>query len=62
MFAIASIDRVRQLKEEISALVKLNALYNANSRPSVFTFKTHQLRRVRLVEIREELGAMKRSE
>lgn len=61
MYTIASIGRVRELKQEISALVKLNALYNANSRPSAFTLKTHQLRRLRLAEIREELGAMKRS-
>lgn len=60
MYAIASIDRVRELQHEIAALLKLNALYKANSHPSVFTIKTHQLRRRRLAEIKEELGAMKR--
>jgi hypothetical protein len=57
MYAIASIDRIFELKQEIAALVRLNALYKANS--GDFTFRTHQCRCLRLVEIREELGVMK---
>lgn len=59
MYVIASIDRIRELKQEIAALDKLNALYKDNSHPRDFTYKANQYRRLRLMEIREELGAMK---
>lgn len=55
-----SMDRIRELKEEIAALVKLNALYKADSRRSELTLKANQCRGLRLMEIREELEAMKR--
>ena len=60
MHRIPSIDRIRELKEEIAALAKLNALYKADSRPSELTLKANVCRGLRLVEIKEELGAMKR--
>ena len=61
MSIIPSIDRIRELKGEIAALVKLNSLYKADSRRSEVTLKANVCRGLRLVEIREELGAMKRS-
>ena len=60
MHRIPSIDRIRELKEEIAALVKLNAIYKADSRRSEITLKANVCRSLRLMEIREELGAMKR--
>src|SRR5579864_7172166 len=60
MHRIPSIERIRELKEEIAALVKLNALYKADSRRSEVTLKANVSRGLRLVEIRQELGAMKR--
>ena len=60
MHRIPSIDRLRELKEEIAALVRLNALYKADSRRSEVTLKANVFRGLRLMEIREELGAMKR--
>ena len=60
MHRIPSIDRIRELKEEIAALVKLNALYKADSHRSEVTLKANVCRGLRLVEIREELRAMKR--
>ena len=60
MYRIPSIDRIRELKEEIAALVKLSALYKADSHRSEVTFKANICRGLRLMEIREELGAMKR--
>ena len=60
MHRIPSIDRIRELKEEIAALVKLNALHNSDPRRSEVTLKANVCRGLRLVEIREELGAMKR--
>ncbi len=62
MYVIASVDRIRELRQEIVALAKLNALYKGSSHPRDFTFKAHQGRRLRLVEIRQELGAMMRSD
>jgi hypothetical protein len=62
MHRIPSIDRIRELKEEIAALSKLNAIYNADSRRSELTLKANVCRGNRLLEIREELGAMKRPE
>jgi hypothetical protein len=60
MHRIPSIDRIRELKEEIGALVKLNALYKSDSGRSEATLKANVCRGVRLMEIRDELGAMKR--
>ena len=60
MYRIPSIGRIRELKEEIAALVKLNALYKADSRRSELTLQANLSRSLRLVEIREELGSMKR--
>ena len=60
MYRIPSIDRIRELKEEIAALVKLNALYKADSRRSELALQASLSRGLRLKEIREELGAMKR--
>jgi hypothetical protein len=60
MHRIPSIDRIRELKEEIGALVKLNALYKSDSSRSEVTLKANVCRGVRLMEIREELGARKR--
>lgn len=60
MHRIPSIDRIRELKEEIAALVRLNALYKADSRRSDVTLKANVCRGLRLIEIRDELGAMKR--
>ena len=60
MHRIPSIERIRELKEEIGALVKLNALYKTDSNRSEVTLKADVCRGVRLMEIREELGAMKR--
>lgn len=60
MYKIPSIDRIRELKEEIAALVKLNALYRSDSRRSELTHKASLCRGLRLMEIREELEAMKR--
>ena len=61
MSIIPSIDRIRELKKEIAALVKLNSLYKADSRRSEVTLKDNVCRGLRLLEIREELGAMKRT-
>ena len=58
MHRIPSINRIRELKEEIAALVKLNAIYKAESRRSEITLKANVYRGIRLLEIREELGAM----
>lgn len=60
MHRIPSIDRTRELKKEIAALAKLNALYKADSRRSELTLQANLYRGLRLIEIREELGAMKR--
>ena len=60
MHGIPSIDRIRELKKEITALVWLNSLYNADSRRSEVTLKANACRSLRLMEIREELAAMKR--
>lgn len=60
MYVNASVDRIRELQQEVSALMKLNELYRANPHPNDFTSEAHQYRSVRLVEIRAELGAMKR--
>ena len=60
MHRIPSIERIRELKEEIGALVRLNALYKADSSRSEVTLKAHVCRGVRLMEIRKELRAMKR--
>jgi hypothetical protein len=60
MHRIPSIGRIRELKEEIAALVRLNALYKADSRGTAVTLKANVCRGLRLMEIREELGAMKR--
>jgi hypothetical protein len=60
MHRIPSIDRIRELREEIAALVKLNAIYKADSRRSELTLKANVCRGLKLMEIREELGAMKR--
>jgi hypothetical protein len=60
MRRIPSIDRIRELKEEIAALAKLNALYKATSHRCEVTVKANVCRGLRLLEIREELGAMKR--
>ena len=60
MHRIPSIERIRELKEEIAALVKLNAFYKADSCRSHVTLKANVCRGLRLMEIREELGAMKR--
>ena len=59
MHRIPSIDRIRELKEEIAALVRLNAQYKADSRRSEITLKANVCRGLRLMEIREEIGAMK---
>lgn len=59
MHRIPSIDRIRELQEEIAALVKLNAIYKADSRRSELTLKANVCRGLRLMEIREELKAMK---
>ena len=60
MHRIPSMDRIRELKEEIAALARLNALYKAGSRHTEVTLKAKMSRSLRLIEIREELGAMKR--
>ena len=60
MHRIPSINRIRELKEEIAAMVKLNAINKAESRRSEITLKANVYRGIRLLEIREELGAMKR--
>lgn len=60
MYRIPSIDRIRELKEEIAALVRLNARCKADCRRSEVTLKAYARRGLRLIEIREELGAMKR--
>ena len=60
MYVSASVDRIRELQQEVSALVKINELYKANPHSTDFTFSAHQYRGLRLVEIRAELGAMKR--
>jgi hypothetical protein len=60
MYMIANIDRIRELKQEIAALAKLNALYKADSLRSEVTFKANVSRGLRLLEIRAELGAMQR--
>lgn len=60
MYRLPSIDRIRELREEIAALVKLNALYGADSRRSELALQASLSRGLRLKEIREELGAMKR--
>ena len=62
MHTIASIDRIRELKHEIAALVKLNTIYKAASLPSEVALRANVCRGLRLLEIREELGAMKRPE
>jgi len=59
MYTIASIDRIRELKQEIVSLARLNALYKADSLRSDVTLKANACRGLRLLEIREELGAMK---
>jgi hypothetical protein len=61
MYRIPSIERIRELKEEIAALVRLNVLYKGDSHRSDITLKANVCRGLRLVEIREELGAMKRA-
>ena len=60
MHRIPSIDRIYELKREIAALIKLNALYKADSRGNEVTLRANACRGLRLMEIREELGAMKR--
>ena len=60
MHRIPSIDRIHELKQEIAALVKLNALYKAISHRSEVTVNANVCRGLRLMEIREELGAMRR--
>lgn len=60
MHRIPSIDRIRELKEEIAALIRLNVLYKADRRRDEVTLKANICRGLRLMEIREELGAMKR--
>lgn len=62
MYTIASIDRIRELKQEIADLAKLNAQHKADRRPSDFTHRAHVRRSLRLLEIREELGALKRAQ
>jgi hypothetical protein len=59
MYRIANVDRIRELRHEISDLVKLNALYTTDSRPSEFALRANTCRSLRLLEIREELAAMK---
>jgi hypothetical protein len=61
MYVIASMDRIRELKQEIAALAKLNALYKGGSDPSDFTCRANQCRSLRLAEIKQELGAMRRA-
>jgi hypothetical protein len=60
MYVIASIERIRELKQEIAALVKLNVRCKTTSHSSDFAFRASECRSLRLWEIREELGAMKR--
>ena len=60
MHRIPSIDRIRELKEEIAALIRFDTLYKADCRRSEVTLKANICRGLRLMEIREELGAMKR--
>ena len=60
MHRIPSMGRIRELREEIAALVKLNAIYKADSRRSELTLKANVCRGLRLMEIRGELLAMKR--
>ena len=59
MYTIASIDRIRQLRQEIVSLARLNALYKADSLRSDVALKANAGRGLRLLEIREELGTMK---
>ena len=60
MHRIPSTERISELKKEVAALVRLNALYNVDSRRSGVTLQANACRRLRLMEIREELKAMKR--
>jgi hypothetical protein len=60
MYRIPSIDRIRELKQEIAGLIKLNALYKTNSFPREVALKANVCRGLRLMEIKEELRAMKR--
>lgn len=60
MYRLPSIDRIRELREEIAALIKLNVLYKADSRRSELARQASLSRGLRLKEIREELGSMKR--
>ena len=62
MHRIPSIDRIHELKQEIAALIKLNTLYKATSHRSEVTVNANVSRGLRLMEIREELGAMKRTD
>ena len=59
MYTIASIDRIRELKQEIVSLARLNEQYKAGSLRSDVALKANAWRGLRLLEIREELGTMK---
>lgn len=53
-------ERIRELTQEIAAIAKLNALYRVESLRTEITLRASICRGLRLMEIREELGAMKR--